>query len=81
MRKTMIVAVLALLSSTAVCAQERMSQEEREKAIAERIERAADRVAGDFKLKDDAKKSEVKSDAKKAEAKADTKKAEVKKGK
>ena len=57
MKKTIIVAVLALLSSTAVSAQERMSQEEREKAMAERIERAADRVAGDLKLKDDAKKS------------------------
>ena len=59
MKKTIIVAVLALLSSTAVSAQERMSQEEREKAMAERIERAADRVAGDLKLKDDAKKSFV----------------------
>ena len=57
MKKTIIVAVLALLSSTAVSAQERMSQEEREKAMAERIDRAADRVAGDLKLKDDAKKS------------------------
>ena len=56
MKKTIIVAVLALLSSTAVSAQERMSQEEREKAMAERIERAADRLAGDLKLKDDAKK-------------------------
>ena len=59
MRKTIIMAVLALMSSAAVSAQERMSQEEREKAIAERIERAADRMAGDFKLKDDAKKAFV----------------------
>lgn len=57
MRKTIILAVVALMGSTAVSAQERMSQEEREKAIAERIERAADRMAGDFKLKDEAKKN------------------------
>ena len=57
MKKTIILAVLALVSSTAVSAQERMSQEEREKAIAERIERSADRMASDFKLKDDAKKA------------------------
>ena len=59
MKKTIIVAVLALLSSAAVSAQERMSQEEREKAMAERIEKAADRVAGELKLKDDAKKQFV----------------------
>ena len=59
MKKTIIVAVLALLSSAAVSAQERMSQEEREKAMAERIERAADRVAGELKLKDDVKKQFV----------------------
>ena len=57
MRKTIVLAVMALLSSTAVSAQERMSQEEREKAMAERIERSADRIASDLKLKDDAKKS------------------------
>lgn len=57
MRKTIIVAVLALMSSSAVCAQERMSAEEREKAMAERIERSADRLAKDLDLKDDAKKS------------------------
>ena len=57
MKKTIIVAVLALLSSTAVSAQERMSQEEREKAMAERIEKSADRMASDFKLKDDSKKA------------------------
>ena len=59
MKKTIIVAVLALLSSTAVSAQERMSAEQREKAIAERIGSTADRMAKDFDLKDDAKKSFV----------------------
>lgn len=59
MKKTIIVAVLALLSSTAVSAQERMSAEQREKAIAERIGSAADRMAKDFDLKEDAKKSFV----------------------
>ena len=55
MKKTIIVAALALLSSVAVSAQERMSAEQREKAIAERIGSAADRMAKDFDLKDDAK--------------------------
>lgn len=59
MKKTIIVAALALLSSVAVSAQERMSVEQREKAIAERIGNAADRMAKDFDLKDDAKKSFV----------------------
>ena len=59
MKKTIIVAVLALLSSTAACAQERMSAEERTAAIAERIENAANRLAKDFDLKDEAKKSFV----------------------
>ena len=59
MRKTIILAVLALMSSTAICAQERMSAEEREKATAERIERSADRMAKDFELKDEAKKKFV----------------------
>ena len=59
MKKTIIVAALALLSSVAVSAQERMSAEQREKAIAERIGSAADRMAKDFDLKDDAKKSFV----------------------
>lgn len=59
MKKTIIVAALALLSSVAVSAQERMSAEQREKAIAERIGNAADRMAKDFDLKDDAKKSFV----------------------
>ena len=59
MRKTIILAVVALMSSTAICAQERMSAEQREKAIAERIERAADRMASDLGLKDNAKKSFV----------------------
>ena len=57
MKKTIFVAVLALLSCAVVSAQdrERMSEEDREKAIAERIERAADRMAKDFDLKDEAK--------------------------
>lgn len=59
MKKTIIVAALALLSSVAVSAQERMSAEQREKAIAERIGSAADRMAKEFDLKDDAKKSFV----------------------
>ena len=59
MRKTIILAVLALMSSTAICAQERMSAEEREKAMAERIEKSADRMAKDFELKDEAKKKFV----------------------
>ena len=59
MKKTIIVAALALLSSVAVSAQERMSAEQREKAIAERIGSAADRMAKDFDLKEDAKKSFV----------------------
>ena len=53
----MIVAALALMSTTAVCAQERMSEEERAKAMTERIERSADRLAKDLDLKDDAKKA------------------------
>ena len=57
MRKTIILAVVALLSCTAICAQQRMSAEEREAAMAERIKSAADRMASDFKLKDDAKKA------------------------
>lgn len=59
MKKTIIVAVLALLSSTAVSAQERMSTEQREKAITERIGNAADRMAKDFDLKDDTRKAFV----------------------
>ena len=53
----MIVAALALMSTTAVCAQGRMSEEDRTKAMAERIERSADRLASELELKDDAKKS------------------------
>lgn len=59
MRKTVIAAVLALVGSTAVCAQKRMSEEERAKTMAERIEKSADRLAKDFNLKDDAKKTFV----------------------
>ena len=55
MRKTIIMAVVALMSSTAVMAQERMSAEQREKAITERIDRAADRMATDLGLKDSEK--------------------------
>lgn len=57
MKKTIILAVLALMSSTVICAQQRMSAEEREAAMAERIKSVADRMASDFKLKDDAKKT------------------------
>lgn len=51
MKKTIILVVLALLGSTAVCAQERMSEEERAKAIEERIERSANRMAEELGLK------------------------------
>ena len=57
MRKTIVMAVVALLSCAALSAQERMSAEEREKAINERIEAAGTRMAKDFKLKDDAEKT------------------------
>ena len=57
MKKTIIVAVLALMTSTIVYAQERMSAEDRAAAMAERIKNAADRSASEFKLKDDAKKA------------------------
>ena len=57
MKKTIILAVLALMSSTVICAQQRMSAEEREAAMAERIKSVADRMASDFKLKDDAQKT------------------------
>lgn len=59
MRKTVVMAVLALMSCTALSAQERMSDEERAKAIDERIEKAADRMAKDFDLKDEARKTFV----------------------
>lgn len=48
-----IAAVLTLMGFTAVNAQERMSEEERAKAIAERIEKAGERMAKDFGLKGD----------------------------
>lgn len=57
MKKTIILAVLALVGSSAVCAQERMSEEERAKSMAERIEKSADRMAKEFGLKDEAKKT------------------------
>ena len=59
MKRTIILAVVALLSSTALFAQERMNAEQREKAINERIEQSATRMAKDFDLKDDAQKSFV----------------------
>ena len=49
MKKTIIVAALALLSSVAVSAQERMSAEQREKAIAERIGSAASLPEGNVR--------------------------------
>lgn len=57
MKKTFILAALAIMTSTAICAQERMSQEEREKAMAERIEKSAERQAKELDLKDEAKKT------------------------
>jgi len=54
MRKTIIMAVLALLSSSAVCAQERMSAEDRAASMTERINNASKRMAKEFELKDDA---------------------------
>lgn len=59
MKKTIILAVLALMGSAAVSAQERMSAEEREKAIGQRIEAAASRMAKDFKLEDEKQKTFV----------------------
>jgi len=57
MKKTIIMAVVALMSCTALFAQEReqMSAEDRAKAIAERIERSSERMAKDFDLKDETK--------------------------
>lgn len=57
MRKTIIVAMLALVSCVAVSAQGSMSEEERTKAIAERIGKSAERMAKEFKLEDEAKKT------------------------
>lgn len=59
MKKTIFLAVIALVCCAALSAQERerMSEEERAKAIAERIEKAAERMAKDFDLKEDAKKT------------------------
>lgn len=57
MRKTIVMAVAALLSCATLSAQERMSDEERARAINERIEAAGTRMAKDFKLKDAAKDS------------------------
>lgn len=52
---------MALVSFSAVCAQERMSEEERAKSVGERIERAADRVAKEFDLKGDTKEAFIKT--------------------
>ena len=52
-------AVVALMSCAALSAQERMSEEQRAQAIAERIEAAGTRMAKEFKLKDDAQKTFV----------------------
>jgi len=60
MRKTIFVAVMVFVSCTALSAQERVSDENRAKAVAERIEKAADRLAKDFDLKDDAKDAFIK---------------------
>ena len=59
MRKTILLAVLTLMCSAAVCAQERMSEEERTRAMEERIGRSADRLVKDFDLDEDAKKAFV----------------------
>lgn len=62
MKKTIFVAVMALLSCTAMSAQdsERRSDEDRTRNINERIEKAADRIAKDLDLKDDAKDAFIK---------------------
>ena len=52
---------MALVSFSAVCAQERMSEEEHAKSVGERIERAADRVAKEFDLKGDTKEAFIKT--------------------
>ena len=53
----MVVAVLT--GCTALFAQERMSDEERQKLMAERIEKVAERTAKEFDLKGDAQKTFV----------------------
>ena len=60
MRKTIIVAVLALMSTTAVCAQERTSAEDRAASMTERINKTAKRMAKEFDLKEDAQETFVK---------------------
>jgi len=57
MRKTFIVAAMALVSFTAVCAQERMSANEREATMSERIKNSAMRIVKELDLKEDAQKS------------------------
>lgn len=56
MKKTIILAVLALLGSSVLYAQERANDEERAKSMEERIERSANRLVGELGLNDDAKK-------------------------
>ena len=60
MRKTIIVAVLAFMGFTAVRAQEGRNEEERSKAVAERIEKSAERMAKEFALKDEEKATFIK---------------------
>ena len=59
MKKTILMAVVALMGCTALNAQERerMSDEERAKVMGERIEKSAEHAAKEFGLKDDAKKT------------------------
>ena len=59
MKKTIILAVLALMGNAAMSAQEQANTEQREKAIGERIEKAAERMAKDFNLEGDKQKAFV----------------------
>ena len=60
MKKTIFVAVMALMSCTALNAQESRNDEDRARNISERIEKAAERQAKDFDLKDDSKAAFIK---------------------
>ena len=53
-------AVLALISTTAVCAQERTSAEDRTASMTERISNSAKRIANEFELKDEAQETFIK---------------------
>lgn len=57
MKKTIILAVVALMGSAAVSAQERLNAEERGKMMSERIEKSAERLVKELELKDDAGKT------------------------